>query len=87
MVKTEKSIRIFVLREKPEVWKERGKFSFRIIPPDNINIGKAPHGKEGYFVYGKDIKQLNEILNKVSEEIIRKRWNKNDFFPPISPFT
>ncbi len=71
--KTEKAIRIMVLRENPEVWEERGKFSFRILPPDGIRIDEETHGKEGYFAYGKQKEWLLKILNKLGEEIIRKR--------------
>ncbi|RKX99828.1 MAG: hypothetical protein DRP54_06560 [Spirochaetes bacterium] len=73
MVKTEKAIRIFVLREKPEQWKERGKFSFRIIPPPGIKIKEPTHGREGYFVYGKGKEYLVKILHEIAKAIIESR--------------
>lgn len=73
MVRTEKAIRVFVLREKPEQWKERGKFSFRIIPPAGIKIDEQTHGREGYFVFGKGKKYLVKILHDIAEEVIKRR--------------
>jgi len=73
MVRTEKAIRVFVLREKPEQWEERGKFSFRIIPPPGIEIDEPTHGSEGYFVFGKGKKFLVKILHDIAEEIVQRR--------------
>lgn len=72
MVRTEKSIRVYVMREKPEFWKERGKFSFRVVPPKDIKVRKyETHGPEGYFAYGKQKDWLFTILNEIAKEITK----------------
>lgn len=65
MVKTEKTILIYVLREEPEKHAERGEFSYQIKAASDKGKGK--------FVCGNNTEDLIETIETIAKKIIKTR--------------